>query len=254
MNLPSALRGVSGRLAVVVATGATGAIIAFELFRPRDLSYDGLWAARTSIIAAVLLGANLLVLWWYAHRTEEQARTSRELFTVARGQFDFTIAQARAAELRDAEQRKPRVIADWRFFAPQAYGTPSGWFYVARNVDPGRAFNVVLILSSGSGATPFELGTMDPGHENRLPQDVINAFNQRAGEIAIIVSTTAVGDLWVVTENRVAANNRITHRFAEYVPTSDERQAASRGALGDHFGIEWVRLGYAQKFQGLFQS
>ena len=49
--------------------------LAFEAFRSRQLSWDGLSNARTAISAGLLLFDNLLVLWWYAHLTRDVAES-----------------------------------------------------------------------------------------------------------------------------------------------------------------------------------
>jgi hypothetical protein len=60
--LPGALSSGCRVLAIAAATMIVGGIL-FELFRPADLSWDGLWNARAGVWAGLLLFANLILLW-----------------------------------------------------------------------------------------------------------------------------------------------------------------------------------------------
>jgi hypothetical protein len=238
-------------LIVIVLTN-TIAYLLLDYQFGRHLDFGQRWPARLSAASGLLLFDNLLVLWWYAHRTEEQARTSRELFNLAREQFNLAQEQYRSTEARFAEEEKPRVIVDWRFAPPPGPGFGAGWFYVARNLGPGRAFNVVLLLPTGPDASPYPLGTMEGGDENRLPQDVITALNQGAssGTLAVfVIATTRSGRRWVISENRVLPTNRIAHRFLEREAQEAEGEAAASGTLGDYVAREWSRFHYAEQFQ-----
>ena len=219
------------------------------------LEFRDRWPLRIATGSVLLLFDNLLVLWWYAHRTEQQARTSHALFTIAHDQFNLTRAQHDAAERREADRQKPAVVIEWRFAPAPRFELPAGWSYVVRNLGPGRAFGVVLVLHGQTGASQYQLGTLDPGDENRLPQDVINWLNQNVGNTVFLVATNRSHDGWFITENRVVNSQMVVHRFGELSALSEEeRRATASNTIGDYLSREWVRFQYATKFAGCLHS
>jgi hypothetical protein len=97
-------------LGLLVLNG--GVAIAYELFRDRSMSWSALWDARSSLWSALLLFDNLLVLWWYAHRTEQQALTGQELFRIARAQLVFAQQQADLAAREWSAKMTPRYSVE----------------------------------------------------------------------------------------------------------------------------------------------
>src|SRR5262249_7714204 len=142
-----------------------------------------------------------------------------------------------------AMQSRPRVIVQWRYVPAPQFGVGDGWDYVARNLGPGRALDVTLFLGNASGATPYALGTMDPGDTVRLQQEVIDAMNQHASK-SFVMFSDASGQRLFVTENRITTGHRVVHRFGEHPMTADELDALLRGALGEYISREWVQREY----------
>jgi hypothetical protein len=63
----------------------------FERYHPQTLGEESLWPLRLTLASGLLLFDNLVVLWWYAHRTEQQAQTTLRQFELSEKQF--TLAQ-----------------------------------------------------------------------------------------------------------------------------------------------------------------
>lgn len=133
----------------------------------------GKWSVRVAGWSAVLLFANLIVLWWYAKRTEQNVRL-------------FSVAQRQA--------NKPIVTIDYR---PD--DSTSGGHYWIRNVGPGVSINVWL-LSFDNGCVVLEsIGALGPHDSRHPPSPVRVALEHRTAVIVCaegLVSRTAQ---WTVT-------------------------------------------------------
>src|SRR5438105_753884 len=90
-------------VALVTVVIALAIPIAFEVARPKALSYDGLWNARTALWAGVLLLANLVVVSWYALLT-------REIVEISQHQHALAIQEAKDAAAERWQANKPIVV------------------------------------------------------------------------------------------------------------------------------------------------
>ena len=211
----------------------------------------GLW-----LLGALLVLAHLAVLWRLARRHDLQMDTSRRLFEISQRQFELARLQYESTEKRLVEQQYPCVVADWRYQPAPARGFGDGWDYVARNLGPGRAFNILLILNYHDEEPSFHpLGSLAPGEEARLPQEAIGAFNQlaHAGPTAashLIIATPGTGTPWVLTDNRINPNNRVSQRLSIMTPSDPEARAITRGELRDYLVENWAtyRVALAKRF------
>lgn len=128
------------RIIIALCIGLVNVAIAlsFEAFRPRHLTYDGLWNARTALWAGLLLVDNLIVVWWYASLTGKAVEAAQSQARVTRDQF-------RLAQEEQNAKKRPCVVIDWKYLPPRLPTSPHGHTYVARNVGPGLALNVVYV-------------------------------------------------------------------------------------------------------------
>ena len=97
---------------------------------------------------AYFVAANLVVLWWYADTTQEQARISQS-------QLDVTIGAHRIAH-------KPFVVVE-------RIQEGEGWHYYLRNIGPGLAVNVWLVQEQPDGRPQQQtLGSLGPNGSRLL--------------------------------------------------------------------------------------
>ena len=197
------------------------------------------------LLGVLFVSALLAMLWRLARSNDEQTATSRNLFEMSQRQFELAKLQYDSAERRLLDQQNPCVVAEWRYQPAPARGFSDGWDYVARNLGPGRAFNILLILNCGEEPSFHPLGSLSAGEESRLPQDVIQAFNQLAQTDAaasshLILATPSTGTPWVLTDNRVNSNNRVSQRVSVMTPNDAEARAVARGEIREYLTEHWA--------------
>jgi hypothetical protein len=196
------------------------------------------------LLVVVLVVAHAVVLWRLAHRSELLAETSRRLFETSQRQYELARMQYESTEKRLLDQQNPCVVAEWRYQPAPARGFGDGWDYVARNLGPGRAFNILLILNYDHEPSFHPIGSLASGEDTRLPHEAIASFNQlaHAGPSApnhLIISTPAAGTPWVLSHNRINSNNRVSQRVSIMTPDATEARALSRGGLHDYLVENW---------------
>lgn len=208
-----------------------------------------------SLLVGLVVIAGLAVLWRMLVRGAQQAEASRRLFELSQRQFELARLQYESTEQRLLEQQNPCVVAEWRYQPPPARGFGDGWDYVARNLGPGRAFNILFVLAYTTEPSFHPLGCLAAGEESRLPQEVIVAFNQLAhNEPAptghLVIATTASGATWVLTDNRVNTNHRLSQRVSVMTPSDAEARALARGELREYLAENWAtyRVLFAKRF------
>ena len=199
----------------------------------------GLW-----LIAVVVILAHLAVLWRLTRRSERQSQTSERLFETAQRQDQLARMFYESTEKRLLDQQNPCVIAEWRHQPAPARGFGDGWDYVARNLGPGRAFNILLILNFDQEPSFHPIGSLAAGDDTRLPQEAIVTFNQLAhaepgAATHLLVATPATGAPWVLTANRINSNNRVSQRVSIMTPDAAEARAVARGELRDYLVENW---------------
>lgn len=95
------------------------ALSVFELVRSRELTYDGLYAARAALVGALLLFDNLCVLAWYAYLTRRSVDVAE---SVARQQAWLSLRQQYASAemlhavrtLWDFKRKSKNLVSDYR--------------------------------------------------------------------------------------------------------------------------------------------
>jgi hypothetical protein len=196
------------------------------------------------LLAVVVIVAHLTVLSRLARRSEEQAAASRRLFEMSQRQYELARMQYESTEKRLLDQQNPCVIAAWRYQPAPARGFGDGWDYVARNLGPGRAFNILLILNYDQEPSFHHIGSLAAGDDTRLPQEAIATFNQLAHAATgaashLLIATPATGTPWVLTDNRINPNNRVSQRISIMTPDDAEARAVSRGELREYLVENW---------------
>jgi len=126
----------------------------FETRRPLDMTWDGLWTTRTGLWAGLLLLDNLVVLWWYARRTQDQ--------------YDLAVRQYR-------EGNKPFVVTKKEDCAG------GGCRYHVINIGPGLAVNVWYVEGDATQRTRVvPLGALGSGDSQLLAEPMQREYCDRA--------------------------------------------------------------------------
>jgi len=159
---------------------ATGIIVnialavAFEVWRPRGLSYDGLWNARTGFWAGLLLLDNLCVLWWYA--------------TTTHAQLALTQAEFKESHRRLLVAQKPVVYTE-RAEHPEHPGRVNYWI---RNAGGGPAINVYYLgLFDLAFQDPIALGAVAADDARVLPAAVKTTLHNGDAGIKFVLLAEA---------------------------------------------------------------
>jgi hypothetical protein len=197
-------------------------VLAFEWLRPRQLSYDGLWNARTGVWTAVLLVDNLIVVWWYALSAFRQTATADETF-----QENW---------IRQRQDRKPVVLTDY----DNAQGK-----HVIRNVGGGFAVNVYAIFpGEDDDHETCILGSLAAGAERVLRdgEDEQFAKADRQGLRAHVVLAEGVYTRtaqWNPTLNSANEWASISHDVAV---ADGGRTILEKRSLADYLQLNWDTL------------
>jgi hypothetical protein len=207
--------GVSGWLGFVVLAVGASAVIWFEKIRSDKLSWDGLWNARATLWSGILVFANLVVLWWYALRTEDLAKVSQAQHALAMKQY--------------LEATKPIVVV-----APvRTPVDPDNVHYAVTNIGSGIAVNIYEVAITGGTqrqAHSTNLGGLAGASERLLPPDLDVRFMEaamnpgREAEMILLTETmfTQTGG-WVGTINRIGQDGEVIHRLIQ-LPGLERRQ------------------------------
>jgi len=164
-------------------------------------------AQRIEVLTALLLLDNLIVLWWYAHRTEQQALTSAR-------QFDLASEAARQANT-------PFVVID------QETKSSSSSIYDAyplHNVGPGLAVNVIVAYPLGNAWMHQIAGAMGAGEVRAFwltgEADIrAKGYPPRAAGHLAVVSFVVMSEglqqpQWTVVLHTVARSGNVVHQRA----------------------------------------
>lgn len=204
---------ISGYLALAVVGFCAAGAVGFEVLRSGQLSWDGLYNARTALWAGLLVLANLLVLWWYALRTEQQyelavlqRRESNKPFVVLAGVGDAFPVLRRSGDISQMLERSPSK-------------------YSIRNVGPGLAINThVFLLVSGDGSfgTTRSRGALEPGGERALWADWEHSLDSGHSNLVVVAAEGLATRTarWTVTVNLVV-NRAIGEVLHRVVPVAE---------------------------------
>ena len=126
------LRNVAGALVPV----NLAVWLMFEWIRPRLLSYDALWNARTGVWAALLLFDNLVVVWLYVRFTADLVSASHQQYEVTKEELQLARKEAQAVAADRLQANKPIVVTI------REEDKVGGYRYYIHNVGRGTAINV----------------------------------------------------------------------------------------------------------------
>lgn len=116
------------------------------------VGYGSEWINATT---AYFVAANLVVLWWYADTMAALLDSSRDQARISQSQLDVTIGVHRIAH-------KPFVVVE-------RIQEDDGGHYYIRNIGPGLAVNVWLVLEHPDGRPRQQtLGSLGPNGSRLL--------------------------------------------------------------------------------------
>jgi hypothetical protein len=119
------------------------------------------------------------------------------------------------------EQTRPHVVVDY----VQHPNNNTGASYYANNFGPGSALNVYVVADPTSDATTFTaLGGLLHGERERVHTALRNAFAHQAANPldrtpVYLVAQPVSGDEWMLSINRMQADNRIVHEVLPWKPS-----------------------------------
>ena len=200
MERTKLLRTAVGLLIALVVSDVV-LLVVFEAVRPRTLSWDGLWNARTGLWSVLLLLNNLALVWWYAYITAVGVAT-------AQNQLRMAESQAMLASRQFEASIQPCVVLE------RARLGDRGDKYMIKNLGPGSALNIGLLSESEAGSTHLvKLGALDAKTQIEMPFDIESAFRtQTGGETVIILIAHSASQLrpLVLSVNR-KSDSRVSH-------------------------------------------
>ncbi|MEW6368774.1 MAG: hypothetical protein AB1714_29450 [Acidobacteriota bacterium] len=189
------------------------------------LDVEARWQMRIGLGSGLLLFANLVVLWWYAVIT-------RRSYELASRQF--------------SAGNRPCVVLDWQRIPPPAGVKQEGYGYVAYNIGPGLAVNVVCVRNwKSSEPEVLHIGALPAGGRVEVPEDLRNRlvredpFNR---ERHILLAEPLSGDVWIMSANLIDLGQRISHQVAEMKLPPALSSAIHRPTLGEYIDQHWTDI------------
>ncbi len=240
---------------VLTASTVVLAFVAFGLFetlRSREMSWDGLYATRGAILGAVLLFANLMVLWWYARRTSDMASATKEMAqqtaaaaaaaeasaTSTRESAEAAKAQAEFLRIQHLQANKPIV------FTERIVDTADrrAFHYYARNVGGGIAVNVWYVGHDLAGRRiALSLGALGPGEKRLLPDTIEPLLCDRPGDFRHAVFAEGIvsrTSRWSVTLN-VRGHDPGTEMTSGLAESLDTREPET---FREYLNVRWPAI------------
>lgn len=138
--------------------------IAFEAVHSDELGYRDLWPLRMYLANALLLFANLLVLWWYADSTRRQSIATEGQLSITQRQLQIAETELHNSWAVRWQDIKPMVFMDGRRFDSDTHRR------FITNVG-GPALNVFYMVDvSKPLAAAIPLGAIGPGEQRELTE------------------------------------------------------------------------------------
>jgi hypothetical protein len=246
-------RRVQAVFAVVLALFNILVAGGFEWLRPRELTFDGLWNARTALWAGLLLFDNLVVVWWYANLTRQaveagrqQGQLTREVIDVSRQQAQASGDQFMLAREADKRAQRPCVVIEWHRKAAPGPGFPEGHTYVARNIGSGLALNVAHIENLDSRDLQLDhIGALGAGESVELPNRLVEMLNCETPvdrRRHVLIAEPVGGHEWVISENLRESTERISHRIRTRRLTEAELARIHRQTADEYIHEHWLEI------------
>ncbi len=186
--------GLSALLVLSVFTA-----VGFEMWRPRQLTYDGLWNARTGVWTTILLFDNAILVAYYALLTRGALMAAREQAAAAEEQLGLARNEREAA-------REPCVVISRRVLTipGERHGGGEPAVYEFVNVGSGFALNLTYVVMDrpGSWSDPTAVGGLPSGGAARLAGRLEQPLRDGPGLIGYLVIAEGIGSTrWVATVN-----------------------------------------------------
>jgi hypothetical protein len=189
---------------------------AFELWARLDAvgwTHDGLWNARTSVWSVLVLFDILVIVWWYA---------------------DLANKQYRLAETTRSESIKPFAVID-QTHGFEADHRPSR--YVARNIGPGLAVNVLYVVEDDAGLSIQSIGALAGHAERALPESLQRPLRDAHGAthrfLVVSEGLPTQPSRWTATANVLLPTGEVAHRVLRLEP--EKRSESLRAWLEFHW-------------------
>lgn len=186
---------------------------------------EGRWSARIGLLSSLLLWSTLIVVWWYAKLT-------RDNFELARKQFSAS--------------NRPCVVLDWQRTPAPTPGRPGGYVYVAHNIGPGLAVNVVYVRDpSAPKPDVFHIGALAAGGSVEVPGELRstlvneNAFDRRRH---VLVAESIVDGVWIASANLLETEGRVSHRTWEIIPAPSLVSAIQHETPREYIERHWTEI------------
>ena len=172
----------------------------FELLRPADLTYDGLWNARTAVWTVILLIDNILAVWWYSLMTRHHVSVGEQQLELATRQFQDEWRSRR-------QQLKPIVFTDYDRTTSK---------HVIRNVGGGFAINVYGVIPEGVDDAPgiYVLGSLAAGSALPLEDAMDSLATDDKAHMLLAEGTFTRTAQWNPTLNALNHWGNISHEIA----------------------------------------
>ena len=194
----------------------------FEWLRPRQLSWDGLWATRGAVWSGLLLFDTLVMVWWYAALTRHLRDAARTQIDIAAQQVEAAKKQFGLAWTQRREANKPFVVvARQRRPDRERLQGAENFGYVVRNIGTGLAVNVHYAVADDKGRLELSsLGSLAGLGETPIPLFFERRLVDQAGYPRHIV---------IVAEGLMTRTNRWNVTINVLLPGTDVRHGIAWG-------------------------
>jgi hypothetical protein len=185
----------------------------------------GAWRARFDHAVGGHSGGRLVVCGVNARATDNGPRATCGVTTALRGH---------RVEVRS-------ISTSWR---------PPRWEYVASDIGPGIAINVVFIDEGASA--PYDrvyLGALGPGGERRLPDRLQQHINTDDGHFHRyrLLAEPLVGGEWCRSDNVCEHSRQMSHRVVFFEPSEELRHSVRTLSLDDLSEQAWAEIQAGRK-------
>lgn len=189
------------------------------------LPSEGRWSARIGLLSSLLLWSNLIVVWWYAKLTRDNFELARKQFTAS---------------------NRPCVVLAWQGMPAPGFEWPQGHMYVAHNIGPGLAVNVVYVRDLKTPKPDvFHIGALAAGGSVEVPGELratlVNesAFDRRRH---VLVAESIIGGVWIASANLLEAEGRVSHRTWDIEPTPSLVSAIQHETPLEYIERHWTEI------------
>jgi hypothetical protein len=185
-------------------------------------------------LQSLLLLDTFVAVWWYAHLTNDLARS--------------TASQAAITQQVFERSQRPCVVIEWQHVPPPSGARDPGWTYVARNVGLGLALNVVHVEDLDSRELNLlHIGALESGRSVELPRELVERLNREEREPLdrkrhLLIAEPISGREWTVTENRIERGGRVSHRVRTRPLSDPQIEQIHRETASEYIHRNWPAI------------